>query len=216
MPTEPPEKRAVVFIDGQNLFHGVREAFGYTYPNYDVVALAGRLCQRHGWTLTRTRFYTGIPERIDNAFWHDFWSAKLAVMGRQEVHVFSRPLRYRNRVVRLPDGTTHAILTGEEKGIDVRLALDVIRLAHRREFDVAVLVSQDQDLSEVAQEIRVIAREQDRWIKVASAFPLSPTTRNRRGIDRTDWIPIDRALYDVCLDRRDYRPPRTGPSKGEP
>jgi uncharacterized LabA/DUF88 family protein len=211
MPTEPPEKRAVVFIDGQNLFHGVREAFGYTYPNYDVAALAGQLCQRHGWTLARTRFYTGIPERIDNAFWHDFWSAKLAVMGRQDVHVFSRPLRYRNRVVRLPDGTTHAILTGEEKGIDVRLALDVIRLAHRREFDVAVLLSQDQDLSEVAHEIRVIAREQDRWIKIASAFPLSPTTRNRRGINRTDWIPIDRALYDACLDRRDYRSPRSDP-----
>jgi len=216
MPTEPPEKRAVVFIDGQNLFHGVREAFGYTYPNYDVAALAGRLCQRHGWTLTQIRFYTGIPERIDNAFWHDFWSAKLAVMGRQDVHVFSRPLRYRNRVVRLPDGTTHAILTGEEKGVDVRLALDVIRLAHRREFDVAVLLSQDQDLSEVAQEIRVIAREQDRWIKVASAFPLSPTTRNRRGIDRTDWIPIDRTLYDACLDRRDYRPPKPDASKREP
>jgi len=37
------------------------------------------------------------------------------------------------------------------------------------------------------------------------AFPSSPTSRNRRGIDRTDWIPIDRATYDACLDRRDYR-----------
>ncbi len=78
---------------------------------------------------------------------------------------------------------------------------------------MALIFSQDQDLSEVAEEIRVIAREQNRWIKVASAFPLSPTTRNRRGIDKTDWIPIDRATYDSCLDRRDYRsakPPVTG------
>jgi uncharacterized LabA/DUF88 family protein len=205
MPPEPPEKRAVVFVDGQNLFHATREAFGYTYPNYDVAALAGRLCQSNGWTLTQTRFYTGIPERLDNAFWHDFWAGKLAVMGRQGIQVFSRSLRYRNRTVRLPDGTTHAFLTGEEKGIDVRLALDVIRMAHRQELDVAVILSQDQDLSEVAAEIRTIAREQNRWIKIASAFPVSPTSRNRRGVNRTDWLPIDRALYDACVDRRDYR-----------
>ena len=40
MPSEPSIKRAVVFIDGQNLFHAAREAFGYTYPNYDVGALS--------------------------------------------------------------------------------------------------------------------------------------------------------------------------------
>jgi len=137
---------------------------------------------------------------------------KLRVMSWQAVEVFSRPLRYRNRVVRLPDGAEHAYLAAEEKGIDVRIALDVIRLAHHREYDVALLFSQDQDLSEVAEEIRAISREQDRWIKIACAFPLSPTTRNRRGIDRTDWIKVDRATYDACLDRRDYRwkPPSRG------
>ena len=88
----------------------------------------------------------------------------------------------------------------------MRIAIDVIRMAHHKEYDVALIFSQDQDLSEVAQEIRAIAREQDRWIKVACAFPMSPTTRNRRGIEKTDWIQIDRATYDTCLDRRDYRP----------
>src|SRR2546422_448621 len=121
MPPEPPVKRTVVFVDGQNLFHAAREAFGYTYPNYDIRALA------------------------------------------------------------------------------------VIRMAHRAEYDVGVILSQDQALSEVAEEIRTIAREQNRWIKIACAFPSSPTSRNRRGIDKTDWIRIDRATYDACLDRRDYR-----------
>ena len=105
----------------------------------------------------------------------------------------------------LPDGTQHALLTGEEKGIDVRIALDVIALAHRREYDVALIISQDQDLSEVAEEIRAISREQQRWIKIASAFPQSPASQNRRGINKTDWIRIDRELYDQCIDRRDYR-----------
>ena len=65
--------------------------------------------------------------------------------------MFSRPLRYRNRVVNLPGGRQHTFLTGEEKGIDVRIALDVIRMAHGREYDVALVFSQDQDLSEVAE-----------------------------------------------------------------
>ncbi len=205
MTREPPAKRAVAFVDGQNLFHAAREAFGYTYPNYDVSALAEQVCARQGWDLTQVRFYTGIPDAADNARWHSFWTRKLAAMGRRRVVVYSRPLRYRNRTVDLPDGTQHSFLTGEEKGVDVRIALDVIVLAHRREYDVAVIMSQDQDLSEVAEEIRTIAREQRRWIKIASAYPQSPASRNRRGINKTDWIPIDRELYDRCVDRRDYR-----------
>lgn len=210
MPPEPPAKRTIVFADGQNLFHSARESFGYTYPNYDIQALAEALCRSQAWDPVQVRFYTGVPDGADDPYWNTFWTGKLAVMGRQGVRVFSRPLRYRNKTLKLPDGTLHTFLAGEEKGIDVRIALDVIRLAHRRSYDVALVLSQDQDLSEVAEEIRTIAQEQGRWVKIASAFPFSPTTRNRRGIERTDWIRIDRTTYDACLDRRDYRPrPRT-------
>lgn len=31
---EPGEKRTVVFIDGQNLYHNTHEAFGVPCPNY--------------------------------------------------------------------------------------------------------------------------------------------------------------------------------------
>ncbi|MDY0340183.1 MAG: NYN domain-containing protein [Coriobacteriia bacterium] len=206
MPHEPSTKRTVAFVDGQNLYYAAREAFGYSYPNYDVLGLSKALCSSRGWSLTQVRFYTGVPNPDDDWFWHGFWEKKLAVMGRQGIVVYSPPLRYHNRVVRLPDGTEHTYLAGEEKGIDVRIALDVIRMALRREYDIALIMSQDQDLSEVAEEIRTIAREQSRWIKIACAFPFSPTSRNRRGVDRTDWIRIERPTYDACLDRRDYRP----------
>ena len=62
-----------------------------------------------------------------------------------------------------------------------------------------------QNLSEVADEVRAIVREQGRWVKIASAFPDSPTRRYRRGVNKTDWIRIDRAAYDACLDPGDYR-----------
>jgi hypothetical protein len=126
-------------------------------------------------------------------------------MSRRGIHTFSRPLRYRNETLTLPDGTQHSVLVGQEKGVDVRLALDVVRGALRADYDVALIFSQDQDLSEVADEIRAVAAQQDRWIKVASAFPMSPTSGNRRGIEKTDWIRIARAEYDQCIDPSDYR-----------
>ncbi len=202
---EPSVKRTIAFIDGQNLYHSVKESFGYTYPNYNVIALAQTICSSRGWDLSEVRFYTGIPDASDNQHWHDFWMRKLAVMGRQNVHIYSRSLRYRTKVVRLPDGTEETYLSGEEKGIDVRIATDLIRLAHRKSYDVALVFSQDQDLSEVADEIKVISGEQNRWIKMACAFPVSPASRNKRGINGTDWIRIAKATYDLCIDRRDYR-----------
>ena len=39
MPVEPAIKRVVTFVDGQNLFHAVHAAFGYSYPNYDIQTL---------------------------------------------------------------------------------------------------------------------------------------------------------------------------------
>lgn len=202
---EPAIKRAVAFIDGQNLFHHAREAFGYHYPNYDIQKLCDNISKAQTWNLTGIRFYTGVPDPSDDKFWNHFWVSKLAAMGRQGITVFSRSLRYRNKTVKLPNSTTYSFLHGEEKGIDVRIALDIIGMAFRNEYDVALVFSQDQDLSEVADEIRVIARKQNRWIRIACAYPLSPTTTNRRGINNTQWIPIDRATYDACLDSRDYR-----------
>lgn len=206
MLTEPALKRAVAFVDGQNLYYAAKDAFGYNVPNYDVSTLTTRICQNRNWNLSQIKFYTGIPDVGDDPFWNNFWTAKLAQMGRKHISIYARPLRYRNQTIKLPDGKASTTLVGQEKGIDVRLALDVVRLANQKKFDVALIFSQDQDLSEVADEIRLISRYQMRWIHIACAFPISPTRTNRRGINGTDWIPIDRTLYDSCIDSRDYRP----------
>jgi uncharacterized LabA/DUF88 family protein len=206
MAAEPNIKRTVCFFDGQNLFHHVRAAFGYTYPNYSPLALASRMCRDHGFNLHEIRFYTGIPEASEDRFWNAFWSAKLLAMSRMGIRTFSRPLRYREKTFRIRDSIEFSTRVGEEKGIDVRIAIDVLRMARKNELDVAVLFSQDQDYSEVADEVRDVAREFGRWIKIVSVFPDSPTASNRRGINKTDWIRLERGVYDSCIDPRDYRP----------
>jgi uncharacterized LabA/DUF88 family protein len=198
----------MAFVDGQNLFYGAKEAFGYPYPNYNVHALAERVCRTRGWTLSEARFYTGVPAASDDVFWNHFWSAKLTQMARTGVHTFSRPLRYRNRSLRLPNGQVQTVLVGQEKGVDIRLALDMVRAVNECLCEVILIFSQDQDLTEVVEEVRFIAGKQGRQVWVASAYPVSPTSLNTRGIDKTEWIKITRADYDACLDPRDYRPKR--------
>jgi uncharacterized LabA/DUF88 family protein len=129
-------------------------------------------------------------------------------LKRAGVAVTTRPIRYHTETVANPDGTPREIVTPQEKGVDVRLALDVVSRARRKEFNVAVIYSQDQDLCEVVQEVKEIAKEQGRWIKVACAYPHGPAATSRRGIDGTDWIQMDQDFYDACLDLRDYRPRR--------
>ena len=129
-------------------------------------------------------------------------------MRRAGIVVSSRNLRYRVERVRLPDGSVHEIQVEREKGIDLRLGLDVVRMARNAELDVAIVFSQDQDLTEVAGEVRDISRSAERWLKVVSAFPHGPNASSGRGIDRTDWFRMDRDFYEACLDPRDYRPRR--------
>jgi len=102
-------------------------------------------------------------------------------------------------------------LVGQEKGVDVRIALDIVRLALDDKYDVALIFSQDQDLSEAVQDVKKISILQNRWIKAACAFLISPTVQKTRGINGTDWIRVDRATYDACIDPKDYRPKKATP-----
>lgn len=154
--------------------------------------------------LKKVQFYTGTPEKADDPKWHDFWAKKLLTIKRQGCTVYSRRLRYRDKTITIND-ETHTIKVGEEKGIDIRIALDCVGLALADQFDVGLIFSQDQDMSEVVDEIKKIARQQGRWIQIACAYPVSPTASNSRGINGAEWIGIDRDMYSKCVDPRDYR-----------
>lgn len=138
--------------------------------------------------------------------WSGYWSNRVLAMKRAGVIVTTRPIRYHRQDVVLDDGSSHEVTTPQEKGIDVRLALDIVNLARTKQYTVGVIFSQDQDLSEVVTEVKQIAKEQARWIKLVSAYPNGPNASSSRGINGTDWFRIEKANYDACLDPRDYRP----------
>ena len=193
----------MVFVDGQNLYHLAKAAWlsgvshpapPYAWPSYDVEKLANALVARQpGRTLTQIRFYTGVPGRRLDRRWHDFWSNKIRFLTRRGIYV------YRGRVNP----------AGQEKGVDVSLAIDLVQATHERRYDVAIIVSQDWDFGPAVSLAKQIAESQNRTLTFESAFPVGPGSRSRRGVPGTNWVHIDRATYDACRDYRNYRPAHT-------
>lgn len=208
MPKEPDVKRAISFIDGQNLFRHAKDAFGHYHPNYDPKKLTAAICAANGWIVAGVQFYTGTPEKEHSEMWHDYWERRLTAMRRAGITVTSRRLHHRVERISQPDGTEHIVPVSREKGIDLRLGLDVVRMTRNGELDVAVIFSQDQDFAEVAREVRDISRSQGRWIKIVSVFPDAGGATRSRGINGTDWVRMDQTFYNSCLDSRDYRLPQ--------
>lgn len=195
-------QRTIIFFDGQNLYHGAKDAWApdpptgpspYAWPSYDVEKLGQALVAKvHGRVLIQIRFYTGVPDPWRGPkenFWHGFWSNKLRFLGSRGIYV------YKGRVN--PNG--------QEKGVDVSLAIDLVKLTYEQAYEVAIIVSQDWDFGPAVRLAKEIAHGQGRMLVFESAFSYGPGTHSRRGVPGTQWVQIDKATYDACHDPTDYR-----------
>ena len=195
--------RTIILFDGQNLFRSAKAAWGpsppdpsspYDWPSYDVQRLAQSLVSmKPGRVLTEIRFYTGVYSQDVNPGLYAFWTNKLDFLESQRIYV------YRGRVSN----------SRQEKGVDVSLAMDLIRATYDQRYDVAIIVSQDSDFGPAVRLAKDIAKEQGRALVFESAFPVGPGTRYRRAVPGTDRLVIDKDTYDSCHDLQEYRPPRT-------
>lgn len=205
--TPPAIFRTYAFIDGMNLFNGAKRCFGYNHPNCDYAKLVNAVVNmEHGRQLERASLYVGVPKAVDDADKNGWWNRKLAATGRTGVHVERRNLKRRELTITLEGIVyfTHTVLRLQEKGIDLKLGLDLVRCAREKAYDVAILFSQDGDLVEAVEEVHRVAVEQNRWIQVECAYPYTPTG-DCRPINRTVTRQITRAIYDACIDPTDYR-----------
>ena len=198
--------RTIVFIDGQNLYHLARIAWGsssspaYSWPSYDVLKLSRALVNKsEGRILSEVRFYTGVPTSkggVRQEFWRVFWSNKIRHLERQGIYV------YRGRI---NSG-------GQEKGVDVSLAIDLIRATYESRYEAAIVVSQDSDFAPAVSLAKQISRGQGRTLVFESWVPVGPRSRSHIGVPGTDWRVIDKETYDACRETRDFRPRKISPS----
>lgn len=140
--------RVCVFIDGSNFYHALKEA---SLPvNVDFGKLSANLTgpeRRH----IHTYYYNAplIRPRRDDP---EFKTKDERCRSQQR---FFNALRFipnltfrRGWLRRLPDG-------GQvEKGVDVMLATDMLTLAFKNRYDVAVLVSSDADYKNAVEAVK--------------------------------------------------------------
>jgi uncharacterized LabA/DUF88 family protein len=138
-----PRARVIVFLDYQNVYEDFRRAFcsgtlRSTDGQFDPVRLATILVDRgpdfEEWQLHGVRAYLGrpAPDRDGRgAAAHDRQTQRWRDDG---VTVRARSLQY------LPGQPPR------QKGVDVELAVDVVRLAVQGAFEIGVVASTDTDL----------------------------------------------------------------------
>ncbi len=148
-------ERVIVFVDVQNFHRGARRAFfrdaspPYRFGQFHPWRLGELLCTRDaGRQLVDVRLYTGRPDAYLQPTAYRANVQQCGAWERAGCYVFTRPLRYPRRWPRNTDGRRP-----EEKGIDVAMAIDIVRLADRGEYDVAIVCSADTDLVPAIEDV---------------------------------------------------------------
>ena len=184
--------RAVALIDGMNLYNHALRAFGDRDGRYDPAKLARSVADIAGCDLVQTRFYVGVPSANVHRRLNNYWRARLQAMEDDGVHVFRGAVNYAGG-------------KGQEKGVDIRIALDSIQMILDGLCDTLIIFSTDQDFKQIKPTALQVAAQMRLNIRVISAFPTTPRFKIR-GIDGTEWIPFDRSTYNRSIDPQSYWP----------
>lgn len=191
--------RAVVFIDGNNWYHALKSADVQDLGALNYARISQKLVGARKWI--ETRYYIGrFPQRGDSALYAnqrrfiadlEATDARISVhLGRLEQrpavdraarelkrYLHCLPVRIDPRVYRdlyrIAEENSSAT-TYVEKPVDVHLAVDLVVMAERDEFDSAYILSADGDFTPAVRAVRahnkkVYAASPARGAKLASA-----------------------------------------------
>jgi hypothetical protein len=134
-------ERVVAYIDGYNLYYGLRSSGWRRYYWLNPQTMAGQLL-RPDQALVLTRYFTTIVKQPDDQRRRQalFLEAlgTLPDISFHYGHYLSSPVTCRN--------CGHTVDVPHEKMTDVNIAVEMMSDAYRDSFDVALLVTADSDL----------------------------------------------------------------------
>ncbi|MGH9122567.1 MAG: NYN domain-containing protein, partial [Acidimicrobiales bacterium] len=198
--------RVVVFVDYQNVYKRARESFfaedapareGHVHP----LALANQLMRMPRraapCTLHQVRAYRGLANGRKDPQGNAAGQRQADRWKKSGVLVTNRPLRY-------PKDWPDCAEKPEEKGIDVALAIDVVIMAHRDQYDVAIIASCDTDLRPA---IEAVLADTDKHVEVA-AWQGNGETQRLSVPGKSvfcNWLSLEH--YGRCADPTDYTQP---------
>nr|WP_241251195.1 NYN domain-containing protein [Candidatus Protofrankia californiensis] len=177
------------------LYHFRPPGEGHRLSHVDPVLVADLVAarRRFGGVLTDIRVYRGRPSP-------DHQPAAAQASDRQAAGWLRDPrLTLVRRQLRYPKDWP--VTPAQEKGIDVALAVDFVRLACEGAFDIGVLFSRDTDLIPALEAVRDLGTG-GVHVEVATWRGLS---RLRYPDSQLPWCHyLDAADYEACRDNTDY------------
>lgn len=197
IPPRPLPTRVVLFIDGQNLYNRCKDRF--SWPWIDPLLLGKALVDddiaTHGpgsHCLAGVRYYTGIHDANRRPKEHGLMYRRLQAYDSRGVQTFPIPLRY--------DFTGKA----REKGVDVRIAIDLTRLGQKGSLrHRQIVVSEDSDLNPAISDVYGL-RDGERWIAVENALPYQQGAHPRWLTEAPRKRRIDAAMFARVKDPNHY------------
>ncbi|MBD3265272.1 NYN domain-containing protein [bacterium] len=135
-------ERICIFIDGSNFYYQLKES--KTKGKLDYFAFAQALAGSHR-QLIRTYYYVCPPSDTDHASYDDQQKFFSYLKNTPYLQLVFGDLEVR--------GDTHV-----EKGVDVRIAVDMVSLAYAEVYDTAILVSNDADLVPAVEKIKPLGK----------------------------------------------------------
>lgn len=147
-------KRAFVFIDGSNFYFKLKDLTSrldgkYSLIDFDFRKFAEWLVKPN--ELLEIRYYLGaIKRERNNSRSEQLYANQQKLIGKLQQQNIIITLGH---VIRHPDKSHH------EKGVDVRLAVEMIRFARENKYVIAYLVSSDTDLVAAVEEVRALDKK---------------------------------------------------------
>lgn len=155
--------RVTAYVDGFNLYHGLKAKHGRKYHWLDLQTMAASLL-RTDQELVRVDYFTArIRNQPSGEQRQDNYLRALAAAS-PKLQIIEGRFQERASVCR-HCGTSRT--TYEEKETDVNLALAIARDAAQDRFDTAILISGDADLCPAIRATRELARNK----RIIVAFP---------------------------------------------
>ena len=133
-------ERVAVYIDGFNLYYGVRQTFGRRFLWLDLEAMSRSLLQPNQ-TLVAVKYFTARVRRpADSQLCQNTY---LDALGSTSVQVIEGKLQLND--VKCPQCQTK-FKKPEEKRTDVAIASHMVADAYLGDFDAAMIVGGDSDM----------------------------------------------------------------------
>lgn len=156
-------QRVMVYVDGFNLYHGMRQSFGRTYHWLDLESLSRRLLKRDQHML-RVRYFTARVRRTEAGRLRQVHYLEALAAHCSKLEIIEG--RFQRKTI-MCQSCRRRWVTYEEKESDVNIAIAMVEDAARDRYDTALVISADSDLSPAVRAARRIRPS----TRVVAVFP---------------------------------------------